>query len=192
MDHAFIGKVAGIVTAVAFVPYMISTLKGKTKPQRATFAIWAAVGIVSLASYIASGATDTIWVVWAYAILGIVVFILSLKYGVGGFEKLDVICLSGAAIGIILWITTSDPHYALYLSVLCELLGYIPTIKKTYYQPETEDKLAWIIAWFGGFLNLFAINALAFDIIIYPAYVILIDTVVVLLILVPRKSAKSV
>jgi len=187
MDHALIGRIAGLIAAVAFIPYIFSIFRGETKPQKASFAIWAAIGIVSLASYIASGATNTVWVLWVYAVVGVLIFILSFKYGVGGFEILDVICLSGAAIGIFLWVATSNPHYALYLSVLCELLAYIPTIKKVYYHPDTENKAAWLIGLFAGLLNLLAINALALDIIIYPAYVVLADTIMVLLIMIPRK-----
>ena len=192
MDQALIGKLAGVIAAGAFVPYIISILKGKTKPQRATFAIWSAVSIVGLVSYIASGATDTIWVIWAYTILGFIVFLLSFKYGTGGFNKLDVICLVGAGMGIVLWIWTNNPGYALYISIFCELLGWMPTFKKMYIDPESEDLLAWSIALFAASLNVIAITSWKPDIAIYPLYIVITDLAAVTILLARRKHYRRV
>jgi len=50
MTQSIIGVAAGLLAFVAFIPYIISILKGETKPQRATFAIWSAISLVTLFS----------------------------------------------------------------------------------------------------------------------------------------------
>jgi hypothetical protein len=139
MIHSVVGIIAGILAFVAFIPYVISIFRGETKPQRATFAIWSAISLVTLFSYFASGARETIWAVLVYAILQIFILILSFKYGMGGFGRLDLICLGGAIAGIIGWLLTNNPAVALYLSIASEFLGYVPLFKKAYTQPETEN-----------------------------------------------------
>lgn len=184
------GRVAGLLALISFIPYIRSILKGETKPERATFAIWSVVNFVTLFSYFASGARETIWVPFVYCIFQVVIFLLSFKHGMGGFNKLDIICLSGAAIGVFLWISTKNPLTALYLSIFVEILGFIPTFKKSYLYPQTENTLAWSIAIVAAFLNLFAINSLKPEIIIYPIYLLLGDGSVAFLLLFPKVRIK--
>jgi hypothetical protein len=186
MIHSIIGVTAGVLAFVAFIPYIASIIKGKTKPQRTTFAIWSAISLVTLFSYFATGARETIWVALVYAVLQISVFALSFKYGMGGFGKLDITCLSGAFIGIIFWIVTDNPAIALYVSIAAELLGWIPLLKKTYSQPETENTLSWVIGAIAACLNLFALTTLRFDIALYPIYVVISEGLVALLLIFPK------
>jgi hypothetical protein len=184
--HSYLGIVAGIVTLLGFPPYIRSILQHKTKPHRATYGIWSVVGIVTAAGYIASGARTTIWVGVIYAILTTVIFLMSFKYGVGGIAKLDIICLIGALIGIILWISTKNPLTALYIGVAIEFLGTVPTFKKAYFQPETEDTLAWVIDNIGAFINLFALTSFSLHLLIYPLWNIIGGTAVTILLLRPH------
>lgn len=182
----FFGQAAGIVAFVAFIPYILSILRKETKPNRATFAIWSMVNVVILLSYLASGARDTIWVAFVYTICQLIVLLLSLKYGVGGFTKLDIICLASAALGICLWILTKQPTTALYISIFVEILGFIPTIKKSYLYPKTESSFAWVIFFLASSLNLFAITSFKFEIIVYPIYNFIFDGTVMFLLVFPQ------
>ena len=182
--HAYqtiIGAVAGILAFVSFIPYINSIIKGKTKPNRATFTIWSGVNIVTISSYIVSGARTTIFVGLVYTVLQIVVLILSLKRGMGGFNPFDIACLIGATIGITLWIITKNPHTALYLGIFSEVLGLIPTLKKSYLHPDTENTLSWSIAVVGSALNLFALTSWRPEISVYPIYFFIGDLLVALL-----------
>lgn len=72
---AVAGISAGTIDFVSFYPYIKSIIKGKTKPNRASFAIWAAVGTVILLSSFSAGARDTLWFVLSYTILGFIVLV---------------------------------------------------------------------------------------------------------------------
>lgn len=178
-----IGKIAGIIAVLAFIPYIWSVLKGRTRPSRASWLIWAVLGSSILASYHSSGATDTIWIPVIYAIMPIIIFLLSIKYGIGGYTRLDIICLLGAVVGLIAWKLTDSPQTALYLNILVDGLGFIPTFKKAYLQPESESRLAWIIGASATLLNLLAINTWKLDIALYPIYLAVFNTIVAILLI---------
>lgn len=60
------GLAAGALALVAYIPYVVSILRGNTKPNRATWFIWAVIGAILGASYYASGAEHTAWVTVGY------------------------------------------------------------------------------------------------------------------------------
>lgn len=182
-----IGRVAGVLAAVAFLPYIVSILRGRTTPNRATWAIWSMAGIILASSYYASGARSTVWVAISYAIFYVIVFLLSLKYGVGGYAKLDIICLTGAIVGLLAWIAGRDPVTALYIMAVINLLGTVPTIRKVYRSPESENRLAWSMDVIASILNLFAITSFSLHILVYPITALLGNTAIVLLLFVPRR-----
>ncbi|MDB5184685.1 MAG: hypothetical protein JWN38_493 [Candidatus Saccharibacteria bacterium] len=184
--HAVLGVIAGLVTVAGFVPYIRSIIRHKTKPHRATYGIWTAVGLVTITGYIAGGASTTIWVGLVYTLLTAAVFLLSLTYGVGGLSKLDIICLIGAALGIVLWVTTNNPQTALYTGIVIEAIGTIPTWRKAYSHPETEDTLAWAIDGVGSLINLFALTSFSLHIALYPLWSFLGGATVTALLLRPR------
>ncbi len=185
-SSAIIGQIAGLLSLISFIPYLLSIIKGDTKPERATFAIWTVVSFILLLSYLASGATDTIWIPLAYTTFQTVVFILSFKYGMGGLNKLDIACLTGAVIGIILWIITKNPTTTLYISIFLEVLGFIPTFKKSYLYPKTENTLSWSIAAIASTLNLLAVTSFRPEIFLYPIYLFLSDGGMAILLLFPK------
>lgn len=167
---AIAGKVAGIVSLVAFLPYIVAIMRGKTTPNRATWWIWTIVGFMLGASYYSSGANHTIWVPMSYIIGPLVTAILSIKYGEGGWTRFDRACLFGAAVSAVFWWLFSSPLVALLINLFIDFLGALPTIKKAYYKPETENKLAWTLFIIGNTTNLFAIETWSFAIAVYPIY----------------------
>jgi len=181
--HKLIGEVAGVIALAAFVPYIWSILKHRTRPNRASWVIWAVLGVLLLASYHSSGATTTIWIPVTYAIMPTVVFILSLKYGVGGYNYLDAVCLTGAALGLLLWKITNTPEVALYLNIFVDALGFLPTFKKAYLQPASESRPAWVIGASATTINLLAINSWQWSIALYPIYLAVFNSAVAVMLL---------
>ena len=76
-----LGIIAGIIAFLAYIVYLISILRGKTKPNRATWWIWAFMGLVVGLSYHSSGAVNTIWVPYVEFLGPFSIAILSIKYG---------------------------------------------------------------------------------------------------------------
>jgi hypothetical protein len=186
-----LGIAAAIIGFSANIPYIIGILNRKTKPNKATWMIWAVLSVIIAASYYASGARDTAWTPIAYAIGATMVAILSVKYGEEGWTALDKGCLAGAALGLALWAITKEPVFAYYLTTTVDAIGAIPTIKKAWERPESEANLAWPIFSVANTLNLLAITQWTLTIALYPVYVFVMEIAMTLLVYWPGRRKKG-
>lgn len=168
--HDAIGIVAAIVAMTALVPYVRSILAGRTRPSRASWFIWTVVGLALAMSYRASGATATFWVAVAYFFIPLIVFLLSIRYGDRGASRLDWFCLAGALFGLLMWWWLRSAPVALYINIAVDCLGSLPTVRKAFLDPASEDRLAWVIAFLANAINLLAIDRWEPSISLYPVY----------------------
>ena len=145
MEKLFI--ISGILFIAGFIPYIISIFdkQNPTKPEKVTWIIWLTIDIIVCAGMIAA---KTVNAQIIGAVIGCsVVVILALKYGTSKWSKLDIFCLIGAALGIILWIVFQDPILGIVISQSVAVIGSIPTFVSAWKNPERENKLAWTIFW---------------------------------------------
>jgi hypothetical protein len=161
-----------------FIPYWWAIWQGKTRPNRATWWIWSMVGVIIALSYRAAGAGATIWVPISYVIGPVITSLFAIKFGEGGWTKLDRICLVGVGIGLILWVLYRSPDLTLGLNIGIDFLGALPTIHKSIHHPEGEDRLAWFLFAIANVLNLLAIDLWVWQIVIYPIYMFLVCTTI--------------
>lgn len=184
----YFGIAAGIVSAIAYIPYVIAIFKGN-KPNRATWIIWCAVVIIELFSYKEVGAVETLWILRVYAFGSTITMLLALFYGEGGWTRFDKTCLVGALSGLGLWWVFNSPLTALLINIAVDAVGALPTIHKLKRDPSGENKLAWALFCTGSFLNILAIREWTFDIYIYPTTLFAIIAIICTLIFFPRRAA---
>ena len=182
------GWITGALSLAAFVPYIVAILRGETRPNRATWWIWTTTGLVLGASYYFSGADTTIWVPVSYVIGPLVTAVLAIRYGEGGWTPLDRGCLLGAGTGLLLWWIFDSPIVALITTLGVDFSGALPTIRKAYLAPHTEDRLAWALFIAGNTFNLLAVDRWEFAIAIYPVYMFLASGTISALVLRPRST----
>ncbi|MDD5171877.1 MAG: hypothetical protein PHF60_02460 [Candidatus ainarchaeum sp.] len=183
---AFLGIAAGVIAIAAYIPYIRSIFRGRTRPNRATWLIWAVLGFIICASYWSVGARNTFW--FTLPVGTVVIALLSIKYGVGGWTPFDRLCLLGAASGLLLWWVSGIPFSALIVGILIDIIGYLPTMKKIWHDPASEDRLTWTMFFVASVLSLFALETWVFEIAILPIYVVLFNGAMLALILVPRQN----
>lgn len=177
-----IGIIAGILALSGYIPYIISILRGKTKPDRATWFIWAVIGGLLALSYTAEGDPKAIWLPIGYFLGPFITAILSIRYGYAVWSKLDTICMIAAGVSLIPWFLFKHAIATLIINVIIDASGAIPTLVKTYREPETEDFTAWFIFFIANTLQLFAITVWDLSE-IYPIYLFFLALAMVLFIL---------
>jgi len=181
-----LGKIAGVLAFLGYIPYILSILRRKTVPNPATWWIWGVMGAVALASYYAAGNREAIWVPLSYVIGPIVTAVLSIKFGRNEFSKFDKYCLGAAGLSIILWQVFGSPLVALTISIAIDFLAIAPTLRKTYFKPDTEDPLAWSIFWIANTLNLYVVlvsETPSYASLAYPIDLFLLPTSIMCLII---------
>lgn len=168
MNHALLGQIAGVMAIIQVIPYIVSILRGHTKPERTTYFIWLILEAVSVSSYIAVGARTTFWTGIAYTFTALLIFVLSIKRGMGGFSTFDIICVLFAMTGIALWLITDSALLTVYFSMFVSFVAYLPTIKKAYFLPETENTLSWVMTFCTALINVCALTTLRPNIALPP------------------------
>lgn len=176
--HFLFGWSAGLLSFLAFIIYYITIINGKTLPNKATWLILTIVGILVSVSYYSIGAKETIWVSISYVVGPLIAFLLSLKYGESNWTILDRTCLSISIVSILVWSFTESAIIVLLTNIFIDFLGIIPTIKKSYINPESEDYVPWLITTIASLLNILAIQDWVFSIYVYPIYMIVFNTII--------------
>lgn len=170
-----LGLIAGVLSVITYVPYLRDIFRLKTKPERATWFIWAVLSGIAFFSQMAKGATDSLWLVGVQTIGVVVIFILSIRYGVGGFVRRDMIALGAAGLGLVLWYYTNEAAFALLIAIVIDAIGASLTVLKAYKDPESETLSTWVLSGTAGIFATLAVGSLDYILLAFPVYVIVIN-----------------
>src|SRR5215469_8958370 len=133
--QALLGVAGGVLGFVDYLIYARSVLRGKTRPNAATWIGTSAVWFVALISYSVVGARDTLWFVIASTAGSFLVAVLTTRYGVR-WQRSDFVCLIGAAGVGALGFLTESPLDALCAAMAVDFLALLPTMAKTWKHPD--------------------------------------------------------
>ena len=171
--------------------YARAMFKGNAIPHRTTLFVIALLATISAVALFAAHDKVAIYLAAASAIQSTFLFILSIKYGMGGWEKTDLLCLVIALIGIVLWRTTENPLVGLYFAILADFAGMVPTILKTIKWPQTEILSLFVIDIIAAVFSLLALNSFKLAELSYPLYILHMNLVMAIIMVYPRKSEKA-
>ncbi len=180
-------KLLGSLFAIlSVIPYIITTLRGQTRPVRVTWGLWALILWVSLGAQWQLEAWDTMTFVLIDAILVTTIFLLSLQYGTRGWTRIDTLCLTTSLLAIIIWRLTTNPVYALYLMIVADLIAAVPIFIHAYNSPHEENAVPFLLFALGGIVTFVSNTRWDFHRIMFPLYLILLNLSIGSLIIVRR------
>lgn len=177
---AFFGYISAFLSIVCFLPYIRDIVRGKTKPQRTSWLIWSILGSTIFFSQLAEGGAYSLLLPGAKTLVAVCIFLLSVKYGMGGTSKFDRYALIAAAIGLIVWLATDNAVYAFTVAIIVDAIGGLLTIVKAYKQPETETLISWVLSGLAGVFAALAVGELNFFLLLYPVYIAFISFTIAL------------
>lgn len=176
-----------LLPLVATVAYAGSILKGKSIPQRMTRFLLVVITGVLTGSLWASGDTSGLWLALTSFIQSLFLWVLSFKYGIGGRDRLDMICLVLCLAGLGLWIVSNQPWIGLLASIAADAIAMVPALRKTIRLPHTEMTAFYAIDTVAGLAIMFA-GPLTVQAMLFPAYIAVINFAFVVAIRWPRKA----
>lgn len=179
--HVVLAVLGGTLFVAPIVPYIISMVSHKTKPDTVSWGGWTVLASIAAAAQIAKGASWSLVIPLASVIADCVVFFLSFRYGYKKFTHLDALCLLFGAVAIVAWIVTSEPLTALALSIVADAIVATPTIVKTWKKPRSETSLPWFL--FAAGAGLGALSTERFDVanLAFPLYLLALCALIGLL-----------
>lgn len=181
-----IGVLGGLLAIAGSIPYMLDTYKKKIAPHRITWGIFTLVDIIAIANQLAAGATNSAWLVVGFALANLTIFVLSLRYGVGGTEKLDVVVLCGAVLGVVAWQISGNPIASIIANLIVITLALSPTYKKGWIDPESETSTVFFWGAIASLLAAISVGKLDYILLLIPVYTFVIQGVLFLILVLPR------
>lgn len=161
--------VASLAVSIgANIPYVLEIIQGKVRPERISWLLWTMLGVTYyLTAIFEDGAT---LFTFGELVGPVIIFVLALKYGVGGRSKLDTYSLAVAlvAFGLLFVVEASLP--SLLLALLIDGIGLMLTVRKLLIDPASESKWFWGMAAIASAL---AIASLHTETLLFPGYVLL-------------------
>jgi hypothetical protein len=92
----------------------------------------------------------------------------------------DRVCIGFAILAILLWAVTKEPLTALVLSTIADLFVTLPTIIKTYREPESEPATLWRLYTFAALLAIVATTDLTIYNLLVPVYTVIAAGIIAL------------
>jgi len=182
---AIFGILSFVVLIIGGVPYLIDIHKKKVHPHILSWMGWSFITALGGSAMLASGSQWVVALLFANTILCFTIAGYSIirKVGVWSTSIYDFLFFGLGILGLILWQVTGSPIIALVLAIIADLSFGLPTIIKTYKNPESETYFAWLASTTSGLLSLFAIENFNFSEVAYPAYLFIFDMIVLFLVL---------
>lgn len=173
--------------------YFLDTLKGKTQPNRVTWLLWAIVpaivGFGQLDQGVAGLTTVFTFVICGYptAIFLATFFNKKAVWKLGPF---DYICGALSILAVVLWWLTKNGNYAIVFGILADLFAGIPTIKKSYTHPKSENSKDYLASIIYSIILLLTLTNWNFADWSFAMYCLLLNITLFYLIVIQPRFAK--
>jgi hypothetical protein len=158
------------------ISYVIDTLKGKTKPNRVSWLMWAAAPLIAFAAELTQGVgvQSLFTFVSGFGPLLVLAASFVRRKSYWKLTKFDFICGILSALALTLWAITGKGDVAILFSILADLFAATPTIVKSYKAPQTENAVAFFAGAIGGAIVLLTIKNWTFANYGFPLYILLV------------------
>ena len=173
--------IAASIRILAGLLYIKSILKGKTRPSAVSWLIWSVSPFIAFfAATFSEGFKLASLVTLALGISPLLVFITAsiTKNHLFKLTLPDLICGILAIISLICWLITKNPILTISFAILADFISTIPTLKKSYYYPDTEYAPTYSLAILAMSITLLANKETTSYSLIYPTYILLMNLLV--------------
>lgn len=160
--------------------YLIDTVKGRTKPNRVSWFLWALAPMIAFAAEINKGVGWTSLMTFSAGLNPLLIIIASFvnKKSYWKLNKMDYFYGSISVFAIIIWQLTGEGNWAILFSILADGFASIPTVIKSFHQPETESSKIFLLGMMNAGITLLTIKSWTFAHWGFPVYIFLICLII--------------
>lgn len=167
-----LSAVAIAITLVAFLPYIRSIIYNKIKPHVFSWIIWGSTTFVVFLAQLDDGAGIGAWPIGISGLITFFVAFLSyLKKADTTITNLDWLFFISAMSALPFWYFTSNPLWAVIILTTVDVLGFGPTLRKSYQQPLSESPLFFSLFAIRNFIVILALENYSVTTVLFPAVV---------------------
>ena len=178
LDPRFVFLGAAI-NLIGSLKYLVATLKGEAKPNRVTFFLWALAPLIAFAAQLDEGVGLASVMTFVVGFSPLLIFIASFfnKKAYWELHRFDYFFGGLALLGLVLWLVTEEGLYAIAFGILADGLAAVPTLAKSFTNPETEVGMTYWLAGVNAVITLLTIEVFNLAHLGFPVYILLINIV---------------
>ncbi len=179
-----ISTIAAVITPIIGIS---SILRGDFRPQRMTRFLIFLISLLFVGTLFAQGDRNGIVIAGVQLVGGGIIFLLSLKKGIGGYSGMDIVVFLMTIASLVIWKRTDNALVGLMMSILTDIIAFTPTIVKTWNLPHTEEWRFYLSDVVASTFSILSIAAYSLETLAFPVYILAINTMSVVMILGRRK-----
>ena len=184
----YFGAIAIGLGFLAYFIYISSTLKNKIRPHAFSWLLWTiTTGVVFIAQVTKGGGAGS-WSTGFTCIVCLAIGIISLFKYDKAYALSDILFISIALLALLPWFFTKNPTVSVILIASIDVLGYGPTIRKSYFYPNDEKAVSFGLNSAKHLFSFLALQNYEVATWIYPLSQIFMNGLVVVLLLIRRKQ----
>ena len=192
MSKEFLSAIAIALTFIAFLPYIRSILKGKTKPHVFSWVIWGSTTFIVFLAQLADDGGAGAWPIGVSGLITIyIAFLAYVKRSDSSITRTDWLFLTMAFSSLPFWYFTSDPLWAVLILTTVDVLGFGPTIRKAYARPFEEHVLFYLLFIVRNTIVIMALENYSVTTVLFPA-VTAISCIMLIAVIVLRRRVVTI
>ena len=158
------------LTLIAFLPYLLSIVRGRTRPHVFSWVIWGTTTFMVFLAQLEDKGGAGAWPIGVSGMITIVIALLAYaKRSDVSITQIDWIFFCAALASLPLWYFTADPLWAVVILTTIDVLGFGPTIRKAYWQPQSESIVFFSLFTARNLLVIMALENYSLTTVLFPA-----------------------
>ena len=164
--------------------YFFDTIHGRVKPNKMSWGMWALAPLIAFAAELKQGVGLQSLMTFIVGFNPMMIFLASFinKKSYWKISSFDILCGVLSFAGLILWFVTKTGNVAIIFSIAADLLAGIPTLKKSFFEPQTESYEVFFYGLINAIITLLTIKIWNLAYVGFPLYIVVFNTTAVLLI----------
>jgi hypothetical protein len=181
VHFVYLGSAIG---AIGSLFYVRDTLRGTTQPNRVTWLLWACAPLLASAVEFHSGVGLRTLTTFMVGFMPLLVFAASFHNPAAMWKirRLDFVCGALSLAGTAAWLATQNGVVGIIAAIAADFLAGIPTMLKSWSNPESESVSSYIGAVISSGILLLTIDHWTTAVAGFPLFILCVATVEVILV----------
>ena len=189
MYREFLSGIAIALTFAGFVPYIVAIRQKKIRPHAFSWVIWGSTTFIAFLAQLDGGGGVGAWPIGVSGL--ITMYIAWLAYMQKGDSSItwhDRCFFIAAMSSLPIWYFTTDPLWAVVILTSVDLVGFGPTLRKSYMLPFEESLTFFAIFALRNLVAVTALEEYSLTTVLFPAATGLACVVLISMVQVRRRT----
>lgn len=184
------GIVAVLLAFASYIPYLRDTISGKTKPHIYSWFLWGLESMIAFGLQVSGNAGIGSLVTLSVGIICFIIVFLGLRNGQKDITKSDKFFFVAALISVIVWVFVKQPVISVVLVTTTSILGFVPTVRKSWNAPHSETLITYAINGLRHFLSVLALTKYSLLTWLYPGAWVFANGFFCLMLIIRRREVR--